>query len=72
MLFKNCTNSENKSTQLTKTIQTKMVNTAEHTNLSGNACSTVGIKTPEIALYNIESQTPTIFTTVEEPNTGSM
>lgn len=40
--------------------------------LSGKACSTVGIKTPEIALYRIESHTPTIFTTVEEPSTGSI
>lgn len=45
---------------------------AGYTDLSGNACSTVGIKTPEIALYRIESQTPTILTTVEEPNTGSI
>lgn len=49
-----------------------MANAVSYTDLSGSACSTVGIKTPEIALYKMESQTPTIFTTVEEPSTGSI
>lgn len=57
---------------MTKTAELKVVGATSCTDLSGNACSTVGIKTPEIALYKIESQTPTIFTTVEEPNTGSI
>lgn len=57
---------------ITKTAELEVVSVANYTDLSGNACSTVGIKTPEIALYRIESQTPTIFTTVEEPNTGSI
>lgn len=43
-----------------------------NTHLSGRACRTVGMRTPEMALYKMESHTPTMFTTVDEPKTGSM
>lgn len=46
--------------------------TAPDSHLSGSACRTVGINTPEMALYRMESQTPTMLTTVCEPKTGSM
>ena len=40
------------------------------TDLSGKACNTVGMRTPDIALYKIESHTPTRFIMVEEERMG--
>ena len=38
--------------------------------LSGRVCNTVGMSTPAMALYSIESQTPTRFTIVGLSNIG--
>ena len=42
------------------------------TYLSGNACNTVGISTPEMALYRIQSHTPTRSTTGRVSSMGTM
>ena len=38
--------------------------------LSGSACRTVGMRTPDMALYKMESQTPTRFTMVVDDRIG--
>ena len=42
------------------------------THLSGRVCNTVGINTPAMALYRIESQTPTRLTMVGLSRMGMM